>query len=300
MNLKVSVIMNCYNGNTFLREAISSILSQTYKNWELIFWDNQSTDDSKNIFKSYRDKRLKYFYSKKHTNLYDARNLAIAKSRGEILTFLDVDDIWLKNKLALQVSLFKDKNVNLVYGNYLIKNQFTFYQKNKLGRQTKLPNGFITNELLKDYCIGLLTIGIRKNAIKKYKKIFNPNYNLISDFDFVLNFSLKNKIKSTQSPVGIYRIHSKQQQKILFFKQAEDFCRWFSKIKKNIHFNTLSNFSILKERAVFFKYIEDIRKKNFFENLFKILKIKNFKTKTKLLIILFFRNLAIKYFIKVY
>ena len=65
MNIKVSVIMNCYNGNVFLREAISSILSQTYKNWELIFWDNQSTDDSKSIFKSYRDKRLKYFYSKK-------------------------------------------------------------------------------------------------------------------------------------------------------------------------------------------------------------------------------------------
>ena len=59
----VSILMNCYNGEKFLREAIESIQSQTYHNWELIFWDNQSTDQSAEIFKSYVDRRLKYFYT---------------------------------------------------------------------------------------------------------------------------------------------------------------------------------------------------------------------------------------------
>ena len=51
----ISIIMNCYNGEDFLHESIESILSQTYKNWELIFWDNQSKDKSSEIFKSYKD-----------------------------------------------------------------------------------------------------------------------------------------------------------------------------------------------------------------------------------------------------
>ena len=60
----VSIIMNCHNGETFLREAIKSVLNQSYKKWELIFWDNNSTDKSAQIFKSFKDKRLKYFFSR--------------------------------------------------------------------------------------------------------------------------------------------------------------------------------------------------------------------------------------------
>ena len=63
----VSIIMNCYNGETYLIQSIESVLSQTYKNWELIFWDNRSNDKSAEIFKSYKDSRFKYFYAPEHT-----------------------------------------------------------------------------------------------------------------------------------------------------------------------------------------------------------------------------------------
>ena len=98
--------MNCYNGQRYLGEAIKSVINQTYKNWELIFYDNCSTDNSKEIFKSFNDKRLKYFKSKKKLRLYDARNMAIQKSTGKFITFLDTDDIWLKNKLKIQIQFF--------------------------------------------------------------------------------------------------------------------------------------------------------------------------------------------------
>ena len=49
----ISILMNCYNGENYLHDAIDSVIGQTYFNWELVFWDNQSTDDSKNIFKRY-------------------------------------------------------------------------------------------------------------------------------------------------------------------------------------------------------------------------------------------------------
>ena len=69
--------MNCYYGEAYLYESIKSVLSQTYENWEIIFWDNKSEDKSAEIFKSYDDKRFKYFYADAHTSLYKARNLAI-------------------------------------------------------------------------------------------------------------------------------------------------------------------------------------------------------------------------------
>ena len=53
----VSIILNCYNGSSFLKEALTSIKNQTYKNWEVIFWDNRSSDNSKDILKSFRNKK---------------------------------------------------------------------------------------------------------------------------------------------------------------------------------------------------------------------------------------------------
>ena len=113
----ISIIMNCYNGEDFLHESIESILSQTYKNWELIFWDNQSKDKSSEIFKSYKDERLKYFLAKEHTTLYKARNLAIEKSKGDYIAFLDTDDLWEKEKLELQMHLFNNLEVGVVFSN---------------------------------------------------------------------------------------------------------------------------------------------------------------------------------------
>ena len=59
--LLVSVIVNCFNGEKYLSETIESVISQNYTNWELIFWDNISTDLSAEIFNKYNDRRLKYF-----------------------------------------------------------------------------------------------------------------------------------------------------------------------------------------------------------------------------------------------
>ena len=58
----VSIILNCYNGEKYLKQALKSILRQSYKNWELIFWDNRSTDSSKKIFDTFKNKKFKYFF----------------------------------------------------------------------------------------------------------------------------------------------------------------------------------------------------------------------------------------------
>ena len=106
-NPLVSVIINCFNGEEFLREAIDSVLAQTYTHWEIIFWDNQSTDATAEIVKSYTDSRIRYYYAPNHTPLGEARNLAVEKTKGEYINFLDADDIWMPNKLEEQIKLIE-------------------------------------------------------------------------------------------------------------------------------------------------------------------------------------------------
>ena len=211
MNRKplVSIIMNCLNGEEFLYYALKSIVNQTYKNWELVFWDNRSTDNSAKILKSFKDKRIRYFYAKKRTELHKARNLAIKKTRGEFIAFLDVDDIWSKEKLSLQIPKFKNKKIGLVYSNF-----YRLYEKNKrkIGHQNNLPRGKITNSIIKNYQIAILTVVIRKKFIDK-KNPFDYKYDLISDYDFGLNFSLKHDFESINKPLAFYRIHKNQIQK---------------------------------------------------------------------------------------
>ncbi|HEY9070161.1 MAG TPA: glycosyltransferase family 2 protein [Candidatus Ozemobacteraceae bacterium] len=105
----VSVIMNCYNSSAFLREAIDSVLAQTYRNWEIVFWDNQSTDESAAIVRSVRDPRVRYLYAPRHTRLGEARNLAVREARGEWIAFLDCDDLWTPDKLERQMALVDEE-----------------------------------------------------------------------------------------------------------------------------------------------------------------------------------------------
>ena len=135
-NPLVSIIMNCHNGEKFLRQSIKSVLHQSYKNWELIFYDNCSSDNSKQIIKNFKDKRIKYLHSKIFLNLYHARNKAIQNTKGKYITFLDTDDWWEKNKLKKQIDFVKkNKDVKILYTNC-----FIYYQKTK-----KKKNCFPTN-----------------------------------------------------------------------------------------------------------------------------------------------------------
>jgi glycosyltransferase involved in cell wall biosynthesis len=132
----VSVIMNCHNGSKYLAQALDSLDLQTYKKWELIFFDNCSNDKSKEIIKNKKNKKIKYFFSKKKLKLYNARNLAIKNAKGKYITFLDTDDRWHKDKLIKQVNFFrKNKEYKIVYSNlYIIygnkKNKKVWLKKN--------------------------------------------------------------------------------------------------------------------------------------------------------------------------
>ena len=241
----VSIIMNCYNGEQYLREALDSVLSQTYQDWELIFWDNQSTDHSKDIFKSHDDERLKYFYAPKHTLLYEARNYAIEKASGEFYAFLDVDDWWIPEKSEKQIPLFNDQNVGLVYGNYWLVD--TIKGTKTLKSKEIMPVGYIQDELLKKYIVGMLTIIIRKELISKEEYFFNPLFNIIGDFDMVIRVAGTNKISALQEPIAFFRWHNNNTSKLDSKRWAQELSQWCKEAreKHNISIARLWNVCLL-------------------------------------------------------
>ena len=119
----ISIIMNCYNGEKYLQESIDSILKQSYQNWELIFWDNQSTDKSSEIFLKNKDSRFFYYLASKHTKLGNARIMATKKAKGDWLAIIDTDDLWSPNKLEKQIKAINETklpidSIGLVYSRH--------------------------------------------------------------------------------------------------------------------------------------------------------------------------------------
>ena len=200
----VSVIMNCYNGEKYLREAITSVRAQTYQNVEIIFWDNQSTDHSAEIFQSYDDSRLKYFYAPTHSLVYEARNHAIHKASGDFIAFLDVDDWWHPDKLKSQIPLFADPEVGFACSNYWVVREGRRGQK--LFKRS-LPSGRVLNDILTDYPVGLLTLVLRRTAFAGLLGGFDPRFHICGDMEIVSRLAMKWKMAVCQESLAWYRIH---------------------------------------------------------------------------------------------
>ena len=223
----VSIILNCYNSAKFLKKSIRSVIFQSYKNWELIIFDNCSSDNTKSeILKFKKNKKIKYFRSKKFYSLYNARNLAIKKTKGSLISFLDADDWWSKNKLKKQVEFLElNKEYNIVYSNLYLFNE----KKSKISlfSKKKLYNGKITQLLLDDFKMPILTTMLRKKIFYKYS--FDKTYNIIGDFDLFVRLSLKEKIFSIQEPLAFYRIHYSNMTTKKIDLHISELEKWFLK-----------------------------------------------------------------------
>ena len=248
----VSIIMNCYNGETYLQESINSVLSQTYKNWELIFWDNKSQDKSAEIYKGYEDKRFKYFYANEHSTLYKARNLAIKESKGDFIAFLDTDDLWDENKLELQMCYFNNLEVGVVFSNcWIFKNNT---KKKKLYTKKKLPSGKILDQLINNYNVGILTAVIRKTFYLKLIEKFDERFSIIGDSDLFMRLSKICLFEAVQKPLASYRSHDKNLSKVNKQKEIEESEIWLRENKLNLNEFQLKNLQKKVDNMKFVNY----------------------------------------------
>ncbi len=239
MNPLVSVVINCYNGEKYLKDSVNSVFSQSYLKWEIIFIDNCSNDSSSEILFSFNDKRIRYFKTEKKLSLGEARNFALKKVNGELIAFLDVDDIWEPEKLNNTIIYFEsDPKIGLVHSNYL-----NFWEGGFSVANSKTKSEYEDFKyLLINYKVGMSAAVIRKSILDTYDIAFNNNFSLVEDFDFFLKIAYFSNVYYTSNILVKYRIHSES----LTLKNLNKWSEEFEILKTELQ-------NLLKKRAYEFK-----------------------------------------------
>ena len=199
----VSIIVNCYNGEKYLDQCLKSIFYQTYKNWEVIFWDNASTDNSFKIFNLYNDKRLKYFKSDVNVSLGQARAWAVKKCSGKFISFLDIDDQWFPEKTFIQVNqMIKDQSV-LSYGSIV-----EIYENSNNEKIVKACHNSLNNfkSNLMQFEIQMPTIMILKNALETKNLNFDPIITASEEYCLCMQLIYNEKVSVINKPLAKYLV----------------------------------------------------------------------------------------------
>lgn len=201
---KISVLMPVYNTNlNFLKEAIDSILEQTYQNWELIILNDGSNNDIESLITQYVDSRIFYFCNECNKGIAYTRNKLLSLANGEYIAYLDSDDIAIQNRLEIQYKFLKN-NPNIdICGGWLEEYPYTNIRKFPL-----------TDEEIKYY---MLFIGdVIANPTVMMKKSFIKRINLeykkekIEDYQVWLDFLENTTFANLPIVLTKYRIHDNQ------------------------------------------------------------------------------------------
>lgn len=196
---KVSIIIPTYNRGKLITKSVKSVLSQTYKNIEVIVVDDNSTDKTEQILNKIKDKRLKYIKLKKNMGAAYARNIGIKKANGKYIGFNDSDDVFHKTKIEKQL-------LNMVSNN----SDFDFCKLNMYGEVLwELPNAQQDKTLLKGNYMFELVKGnyiSTQSIIGKREVFLDVNFDEVlprfQDYDLVLRIVSKYNISYTNKALA--------------------------------------------------------------------------------------------------
>ncbi len=202
----VSVVMNCYNSDRYLREAIDSVFAQTRDDWEIVFFDNASTDRSAEIAKSY-DSRLRYFRNPTTISLGAARNAALAKCRGKFIAFLDCDDLWDSTKLERQMPLFDDQEVGLVFANNFLLTTDGVRREN-FRSSNDYSIGRCFGPLMRRYFLAIPAVVVRRASLDGLGEWFDPRFSVCEEVELFLRIAHDWKLAMCAESLATYRVHA--------------------------------------------------------------------------------------------
>jgi len=151
----ISVITPVFNREKYIVDTVESVLRQSYRDFEYILIDDCSTDNSLSILKEYekRDKRVKVISLKKNSGPAGARNVALKKAEGRFIAFLDSDDVWLEDKLEMQLAFMKQKDAVISFTSFMLINEDGDFK----GKIVKARPVVDLDTFLKCTCIGFST-----------------------------------------------------------------------------------------------------------------------------------------------
>ncbi len=197
----VSIILPTYNRASYLDRAISSVLKQSYSNFELIIVDDASKDNTEEVVRSFKDERIIYIKNPRNLGGAGARNVGIKRAKGSFIAFQDSDDEWHPEKLKIQMEAFEnaEPDVAVVYTAFIRKvgdKEFIVPPPN-----VKKTEGYIYRELLYHInFVGTPTAVVRKKALENVG-LFDERFPRLQDWDLFLRLAKKYRFKFIKKPL---------------------------------------------------------------------------------------------------
>lgn len=170
-DILISVVMPNYNGHRFVEQAIDSVLSQTYQNFELLVVDDCSKDDSLWLIKqnAQSDSRIRIIALEKNVGVANARNVGIQEAKGRYISLLDNDDLWTEDKLERQLAI-AENGADIVYCSY----DFIDEQNHEIKKPFIVPTQTDFNKMLASSVISCSTSFIKTELMQANP--FNPEF----------------------------------------------------------------------------------------------------------------------------
>lgn len=202
---KISVVMSVYNGEYFLREAIDSILAQSFTDFEFIIIDDCSTDSSVDVINSYQDKRIRLLRNEKNLRLPASLNKGIMASKGEYIARMDADDISLPNRFEKQVE-YLDRHTDIVAlgGSY----QAIDKDGNNLYIHRAMKGDRLEKYFLYPSPISHPTVMIRREIMMKHNLFYDEQYPSAQDYELWQRIHQKFRIDNLSDILLKYRVQS--------------------------------------------------------------------------------------------
>lgn len=204
----VSVVMPAYNAAKYLREAIDSILAQTYTDFEFIIINDGSTDDTRAIIQSYDDPRIVYLENETNSGICVTLNKGLDAARGRYIARMDADDISLPERLAVQVA-FMDAHPDIAVCGTDIQ-VFGEGLKDYVFQQIHSPEDCVAG-LLFNPCLAHPSVIIRRSILEANHLRYNDEFRGLEDFELWWNISKFSKLNNIAIPLLKYRHHKGQE-----------------------------------------------------------------------------------------
>lgn len=260
----ISIIIPVYNGEKYLSATIQSVIDQTYNNWELIIVDDGSTDNTADVVKQFNDNRISYI-KKNNTGVSDSRNVGAQIAKGEILCFLDADDVWLPDNLEKKIyQLINEPNSILVTSPMYLWYESADYHNCKIVGSPIIDEWKEFREL-RNISIPSSSLIYKKSFLEA--GMFDTNISTSADFDLSIRLRELGKFTYVNEPLVLYRSHpSQMHNNIALYKH--DMIYILKKYKSNTNFfptrhEWRQSYSLLH----FYIAVEFIRQKNFYKGL---------------------------------
>lgn len=164
----VSIIMPAFNAEKFIMHSIESVLKQSHTNFELIVVDDHSSDRTVEVVRSVNDPRIKLVELKKNVGTGDARNCGLRATQGQYISFIDADDVWLPNKLELQLLHMQKTNAPISHTSYAFINE----KGSDIAGYVQASESVHLDLYMKNTEIGLSTAMVNRKLVGDFA--FNP------------------------------------------------------------------------------------------------------------------------------